>query len=348
MGKPEAIILIPGLRRLKRGEELSRLIDGLKGAVDRIDFSESGDAEIPGVSGKRLQCCFRDTNEEKELDIYECFYGDLVSKLEEETPFGKMQQGALLILYWTFSGIWKALRRNTYLSLSVIFTAIAILLWYMGVLVVGFTAIGKLSFDPQNAIMQKAAELIGGWGEWMTRWDVWIAIGAILTFLGIGKLANLSHFVRLYLEDTELRSKVRGRVIEVLYRTVTSKRYARVTLLAHSFGAVIGVDVMADFSNGEQTDVRFFAIGSPLGVLSDLKPWVKSELNKCEENQDINSWMDFYSTTDYMCSHIKLDNTVYPFESKNLEKMGAWLKRITGETHLAYFFREEVISGLVS
>ena len=271
----EAILLIPGIRPAKQGEHLDVFVDGMRGAVESAVCSSPSAAEIEGLKGKRIACRFLRDNSEKEIDVYECFVSDLVPDLANAAPLPKLRDGTRLIFFWLFSGIWRALRNNKYLALTALASSIMLLLWYGAVLAVGLAAIGNLPVDDQSGLLSQGMKAIASFGDRLGKWSVWIGIGTILSFLRVGRVANISHFLRLYLEDEEIRNAMRSRIREPLYQLVTKGEYARVTVFAHSFGVLAATDVMADFVHEGDPKVRVISLGGPVAVVLKVGTWVR-------------------------------------------------------------------------
>lgn len=269
-------------------------------------------------------------------------------RLSTAKALTKLVSGTKLILFWLLSGVWTRLFTNTYMTIPSLVTAGMLLLWYFGVLVVGFTAVGELPLGGESEPLARAAAYIGGFGQAIGNWSVWVVVGAVLSFLRIARLVDLSHFVRLYLDESPIRNAVRQRVLDPLYRVMESGQYERVTVLGHSFGVMIATDVLADFTRKGTTEVRFVTLGGPLPLLLSVKSWVGREIQKCKRNLSLSSWTDFYSPTDWMCSQSPVENASYPTSARHLPDLGGWMKRASGETHQAYFSNQEVMEYLLS
>ena len=344
----EAVLLVPGIRPARQGEHLDTFVSGLLGSVEIARCSTPSAGAIEGLKGKCVTCRFLASGEEKQVDIYECFVADLVPDLANSAPLLKLRDGTRLIFFWIFSGIWRAFRRNKYFALTLLASSVMLFLWYSAVLTVGLTAIGNLPIDPENHLLSQAAAAIGSLGKSLGHWSVWIGIGALLSFLRVGRIANISHFLRLYLESEEVRNAIRMRMREPLYQIIEKGEYSRVTVLAHSLGVLVATDVMADFVLTGSAKVRVISLGSPVSVLLKIGFWVQQELNKCQRNAAIASWVDFSSDSDWMGDRMPFSQPVFDFKHETLGDMGGWIKRFTGGTHRAYFNRQEVTECVIS
>jgi hypothetical protein len=344
----EAVLVIPGIRPAKQGEHLQVFLDGMRGAVEIADLSGPADAEIDGLKGKRVQCRFLQSGDEKEIDIYECFFADLVPDLATAQPLIRLRDGTRLIFFWFFSGIWKGFRRNSYLASSGLVSSVMLLLWYFAVLAVGLSAIGSLPVDPENRLLAEAATAVGRLGAVFGEWSVWIGVGTILSFLRIGRIANISHFLRLYLATEDVRNTIRLRVREPLLQILKRSEYSRLTVVAHSFGVLVAIDVMADFVQKSGPKVSVVSIAGPAGVLMYVSTWLKQELDRCQNNPAIASWADFSSHSDWMGGSVPFEQPVFPFHAVGVPDLGGWTKRFTGGTHQAYFNRREVMESVIA
>jgi hypothetical protein len=344
----EAVLLVPGIRPSQQGEHLDTFVSGLQGSVEIARCSNPSPAAIEGLKGKCMTCRFLAGGEEKQVDIYECFLSDLVPDLANAAPLLKLRDGTRLIFFWLFSGIWRAFRRNKYFALTALASSLMLLVWYLAVLAVGLTAIGNLPIDPENRLLAQAAAAVGRIGASLGQWSVWIGIGTLLSFLRVGRIANISHFLRLYLESEDVRNAIRLRVRDPLYQIIEKGEYSCVTVLAHSFGVLVTTDVMADFVQTGAAKVHVISLGGPVAVLLKVGSWVQRELDKCQKNSAITSWVDFSSDSDWMGDRMPFSQPVFDFRHETLDDMGGWIKRFTGGTHHVYFNRQEVTECVIS
>ena len=73
---------------------------------------------------ERIEITLEDTGEQKQIDIYEVFWGDVINKnYSPDLPiFKKVIFGLELILFWLISPIWKGARKNTWMFIGICFS----------------------------------------------------------------------------------------------------------------------------------------------------------------------------------------------------------------------------------
>jgi len=139
--KKKAIVFIPGLDSSEKTACLRRLITGLLNVPENAKVEEMGESKVAGESGIQLRVT--NNSGEKLIDVYEANWWDLTVLKDEENPLKKMKQGFSLLTYWFFSCIWRTIRKSPYMMISVILSSCILILWYYGVLVLAFSAIGN-------------------------------------------------------------------------------------------------------------------------------------------------------------------------------------------------------------
>jgi len=348
-GLRDAIVLVPGARIARQGEHLEVLINGLRSTAESVLCGEASPAVIAGLKGKRLPCTFVATGETTQVDLFECYMSDLVPNLSQQSPLIKLREGTKVLLFWFTSGMWKALRRHTYLVVSAIVSAVGFLLWYFSVLALGLTALGQLKPTEDSPLLTHALSLAATWGDRLGSWVVWLGLATLLGLSRADRLADIGHFLRLYLTSDELRGAFRNRLREPLYQVVNSGEYRRVIVLAHSFGSLVAADVLADFKHPGGPSVGVITLGSPIPVLLRMASWLPEELKRCAQNEAIQFWIDFSSRSDWMGAPVGFEREpVFPFEPSALRDMGGLVAQFTGGAHRAYFHRREVMECLVA
>jgi len=344
----QAVLLIPGLRLYSQGEILDQFVSSLANSVQSQDCSKSTDARVAGLTGKRITCTPLDSNaQSREIDVFEAYYADLIPDVATASPLLKLRQGTALMAFWFFSRIWLAFSRKIYLAGSGLVTALLLLLWYVSVLAVGLAAVGNLPVSPDQAVLYRSAEILGNLGESLGSWSLWLGLGTLLSVLKVGRLANMSNFVRTFLQDRETSNQVRARSREPLRQILMSGEYDRLTVVAHSFGTVIAVDLMSDFPGANGVGVRTITLGGAVAVFSYVSSWLSKRTEVCQQNRHIASWIDYSSPSDWLGDEMPFQSTTFPFTKNRIDEMGGWLSRMSGRTHLGYFHRREVMEEVI-
>ena len=186
----------------------------------------------------------------------------------------------------------------------------------------------------------------------MKGWSFGLFISILSSFLPISSLIDICEFSAAYLgEDTEgskIRSKTRGRVLNLLQDVLKSDNYDRATILAYSFGVAVGTDTLADY-HSEKT-FRYITLGGTLKVFSYKYNLVEKEIKNCLKNATINTWIDCYSNQDWVADKTPLpkgsssDKMIY---KKVYAKSSSFLQRLLGKTHLCYFYDSSVWETII-
>lgn len=347
MSRREAILLVPGIRQAKQGEHLDVLVDGLRAAVEGFECAAPSAAAIEGLLGKRVACKALTTDDAVDVDVFECFVSDLVPTLTSQTALVRLREGTSLLGFWFFSGIWRGLGSRKYLVTTALLSSAVLMLWYFSVVVLGMKALGAIEVKEQGW-MRDAVAIAAAIGDHLGSWMVWLGIGTLIGMFRGDRLADIGHCLRGYLRDDELRGAFRARLREPLLALKNTKQYERVTIVAHSFGSLIALDVLADFQVKDGPKLRVVTLGSPAAILRFVGRHVADELRRAAGNKQIAQWVDFSSPSDWMGAPLPLTSPGYPFDQKILDDMGGWMARFTGSTHRAYFHRREVMELLLT
>ncbi|WP_375501562.1 hypothetical protein [uncultured Nostoc sp.] len=174
--------------------------------------------------------------------------------------------------------------------------------------------------------------------------------------------ANLTHFCEKYLEDGFTKYIINERVAET-FNLVSEEKYSSVTVLGHSFGAIIGTKLLAELP--EKQNVNFITLGSTLKFFSFKSHPINSELSKLVEGckGKVEKWIEYYAEEDPVCIkwlpvgkydnlEIKtIDNLeiktipLYNARGKKIKKMS--FASITGQSHLFYFYNQELLQKIL-
>ena len=176
----------------------------------------------------------------------------------------------------------------------------------------------------------------------------------LVLLLPLARIVELASFGRSYLErrsavdGTECRTALRRRVESVLDKVIAKGGYDRVSLVAHSFGSVIAIDVMADYVPASGTHVRFVTLGSPVFLLSARSTWMAQEVKRCRKSNAYAQWDDYWSKNDWICHEVPGEKSTGSHHSYPLEFGGSIAARLIGRTHNSYFDSQRVMTSLVT
>lgn len=347
----EAILIIPGLEVLPRNAARDRLALGLRHAAERFHARDEGE---PGEARHSLNAALPEGGGVV-LDLYEAYWLDLVPRQSEEKPLRRLLSGLDLLRYWFFSPVWRAFRHPA-MILNGILSAALLLAWYYGVVVAGFAAMGAESAltcpdlaEPALWLNQPAA-CMGKLGSSMGGWQVWAAMSAVLALVPVAQLVDISWFTKRYLQNERdaqgmgCRDRIRSRVREALVELLEQPGYRSVTVVAHSFGSIVAMDLLADLR--PTRPVRLLTLGSPAELLAYRSHWMREEIRRCLDSPAISQWWDFHSRQDWMAAPVPGHKSRHAAHSIPVEREDSLRQRLMGETHKAYFGERQVVETL--
>ncbi len=351
MSSQEAVVFIPGLSVREEGFYLELLGAGLIEQIESNRVQLTGDVTIEGNQGKQFKV-LTDLDRTKIVDVYELYWGHLVFKLSDRNLKERMLSGTRLLFYWFFSRTWMCFRESPALFFSAIVGAIFFIAWYYGTLALVFAAIGE---DPDFlgiALNSQWAEYLGNIGSAMGGWSIWLVINGFIEFFPLNVAIDIMYFAMKYIEEDSssrvLRAKIRNRIFSVIDSINKTGTYDKITIVGHSFGVMVAVDFLGEY-RGSQS-VQFIALGGPLKILSYKESWIEREIQKCLENDRVDTWHDFYSDRDWLCT-----KTPIPNGSPKTNKIQyhrnplpySIIKQLSGKSHLHYFTDSSVLRTIL-
>lgn len=203
-------------------------------------------------------------------------------------------------------------------------------------------------------MVAKVRDIMVYLGKTMGGWYVWAIVSALMGFLPVNKLVGIATFTMRYLRNDRMpdgigqRDKIRNRVLEILFPVLNEATNERVTIIGHSFGTVIGTDIIADFRPPSKMPVRYVTMGSPLLFLAQRSKLLEQQLEQCLARDALDSWLDFYADEDWMCARVPGHGETKNQKSNKLVREAFFKEKILGETHEAYYSSQEVMETLVS
>ncbi|MBD0389627.1 MAG: hypothetical protein ICV54_24770 [Nostoc sp. C3-bin3] len=352
-----AIIFIPGFDAITQNYYIEHYLGiGLTSRLEgkKIIF-DSEEIKIAGQSGKRFTYQI-DKEYKKIIDIYEVYWADLADNLTKKPQKQQMILGLDLFVFW-LPKFFNVASKSKIFLLQINIFLLLILAWYYGIIVMLLTAIGS---DPNvlgTKIPEEWAKSLGEIGKNIGRWSVWIIISILLNLLpeSIHLVIDLTHFLKRYIQDeTEkglggIRDKIRHRLSTVISDVLNENSYQKIKVLAHSVGSLIATDTLADYQPDEIKKIDYITLGSPLEALAYNSVWIKEEVNKCLKNDFIETWSDFYSNQDWLCSKVPISDNENrsKVEFMPLSLRVSWLNQLLGKSHHAYFFDSRVLNKII-
>ncbi|MDJ0553569.1 MAG: hypothetical protein QNJ68_03835 [Microcoleaceae cyanobacterium MO_207.B10] len=212
-------------------------------------------------------------------------------------------------------------------------------------------AIGESGSFFGQPLPAELAEFIGKLGQNISSLSVWVIVSIILTFYPIEPIIDIFYFVTKYLilnaDGINIRSKIRHRVIPVIDDVLAN--YQQVTIVSHSFGVIIGTDILADYQNNKS--LNYLTLGGVLKILSYKSRWILKEIEKCCNNQILLSWTDYYSQKDWFAAKTPQPKTTnshsIQITSHQMPIYCSIWEQLSGKTHSLYLYNPTWIVDLL-
>jgi len=269
------------------------------------------------------------------VDVYEMDWSDFVEDLSKKDLSDKFGRGLFLFLNWVISPIWSVFAKSFILTCNLVLYLLLFVGWYVSTGYLIFTEIVKefkLDIPP----------IIAGW--------IWLIITLLVALLPINAMINTIDFCTRYLEGGLTRDKVRARAVNIL-TAILSKDYNAVTVLAHSFGALIGLDLCSAL--GEDQRLRYITLGSAAKFFSHKSPKIKTELSAlmkdARKTLGNREWIEYYSDDDPLCLPWSAEGKDDKRKIEKIElgdvkqgKAMRWIQTMTAKYHNAYLCNDNV------
>lgn len=354
----EFILFVPGIGVREPEKYLEKLINGIRSYCNDkgLSFQELDDSEVEGTGQRRIRVTLS-TNCAKVIDIQEAYWGDLCPLLSSESGIRPVIRGLSLLLFWMISvKLWKRVWSSKYILFWMITTLLVGLCWYYGVLATAFTAIGA---NPEVLNLQlppEIAEFFKKLGSTMGSWYVWVITSAVISILPVTAVIDISYATKCYLQNYRgMYRKVYGRINKALQSVSQSppnnnpsqNNYDRITVLSHSMGVVASTEVLAEYLNQNAPNIRNITLGGTLLLITARSDRVQAALNRVLANKKIESWIDFYSYNDWLCTLSPVPNEVSKFQGRKINTTVEFDEKFSGASHDLYFEDEDVMKALL-
>lgn len=354
-----AIVLIPGFRREEQFFRRDALVNNLE-TVEPFPLARAETIGVAGASGQRLMAqSVRGREPGPDLEVFEAYWADMAHDDGEVGPWQKLGRGLDLMSYWLLSWrAWRAFAVSRYITAGLLFGAAILVLWYVALLLLVADTLRKEPALTQNVaslpLLGSLLEAFYGAADAIAHWYWWVLIAFVLSVVPVDGLVQLARFVKNYFENRPdvtgvgLRDRVRRRVCATL-EDVLAQPYDEVVIVAHSFGSVLAVDVLADWPHQKDFGrLRLVTLGSPIAVLCYRSKWLDAERRELLANPDLAHWLDFYARTDWLCTAVPGHRERYGAESRELAFEAPLRQRLSGQTHLLYYRHAAVLEALAA
>ncbi|PPC78011.1 hypothetical protein C4K68_07090 [Pokkaliibacter plantistimulans] len=356
----ELVILLPGIGRAAKYQQRDSFCDGLCMASEQVLLNRIDDPQLPQdlcrLSGQR-------DGQPLTLDVVEAYWNDMVPSLSQQPLSTRIQRGLSLFLYWGLSPVWQGWWQRKYLTLSILLSGLMLVFWYYSTLALFAQALVNSS-DSSTALL---GHWLDGILSTMGSWKLWALVTLLMGVLPVTSVVDAMDFSKRYTAEEAagpdtpaLRLQIIRRVREQIrsYLALADsvadsdgqlRPYQRITLVAHSFGTVIAIDVLADLPLSVSPGIRLFTLGSPLELLHKRVPWLLEEQSKCMQRNDLLQWLDITSPADWLATGADVDRLDdRRIEQLSIRASGTLTDRLAARIHSRYFDNQQVCQRLLA
>ncbi|WP_444958280.1 hypothetical protein [Microbulbifer sp. ZKSA002] len=338
------IMLVPGLTRVTSTAQLSEFTEGMIAASERMPLTQISDPTVPaGINRLRV-------NDKQELDLAEAYWNDLVPSITQQSLKVRLARGFSLIWFWLANlHIWKGVLKRKYLTFGLTLSALAFIIWYMGTIILFVEAVEPTSdspFYPAVQQLKQGVEYIGGW-------RIWLIATAVVAVMPVALLVDISDFCKRYLTNEPaakgkpaVRFEIIRRVREQLENSIKLYDYDSVTIVGHSFGSVVTVDLFADLPPIGKP-IRILTMGSLIEVLGKQAPWLQNEVEQLSQRKDLIEWIDIKSHSDWFASGSAVPARHHCYE-RIIGSYGTFPDKLAARVHSRYFDNQEAVRLLLT
>lgn len=345
----ELLVLVPGAGRVTRGWQRERLVRGLSAAVEGqfLDRLEGPDSPPHAIRLKVTE-----GQNERVIDVVETYWNDLMPSLAQSDARVRFASATSLIFYWTFSGIWKGVFRRMYLTIGMVGSGVALVVWYYGIVALFLQAVRHSETAP--AVLRDTATSIGQVLDFAAGWEVWALATAAMGVIPVNLLVEIMDFSKRFLSNERIgdsavgvRVQVRHRVMEQVRAALAAAPYQKLIVVGHSFGCLVAVDLLADLPLPSGLQVRLVTVGSSIELLSNKDPWPLEEVAKCINRPEVRAWVDVVADRDWFASGTPMPQASEKFRIEPVPKRGTFLDALMSRTHGMYFDAEGTLRAVL-
>jgi hypothetical protein len=352
----EFILFIPGIGAKEPREYLNKLVEGIKTTCSNtpgIDYQKVENSELEEQGQYQIEVTTAN-NSTKVIDIKEVYWGDLIPRLSSESVFEKTIGGLSLFLFWTFFArkrFWQTIWSSKYILFGIIVTLLISFVWYYGVLAAAFTAIGTNPKIFSQQLPPQLTEIFKTLGSWMGGGSAWAVASIVTAIVPVSRIIDTSYASKCYLRDQQnMFQKVQARVNKALKKVIQSSQYDRVTVIAHSFGVVVATESLSKYTKvlSTQKNIHLVTLGGPLLLINANSKRVEDAVKEVLANNNIESWTDFYSDDDWLCTRCPISSEQINFQGKPITGTTNIQGKFNGTSHNLYFNDFDVIKKLLN
>lgn len=297
----------------------------------------------------------------REVDFFEIywesdvrFFGDIPN------PWNRLQRGVSLVYYWSRLPILRAAAEAKFMVVPLISGMVLLMLW---LILLTYSLFEKSPIFESVQHSSAAQYLVTAYKPILTKFP-WLTVehlhDAFIVLLAAATLfnpmINLSDLFKRYLaadldeQGQQLPAALNHFTVSAIRALIGSKQYNQVTVLGHSFGAVLAVDAIASKRLSDLGRMRLITLGGFFYVLQLRSDKFCSIINDCLSRRafELTSWIEFWSPKDWLsCS------TRVPHEIEHLIDQRPVMRSLPIhaifdlKTHARYFLDSDVLSVLL-
>lgn len=346
----ELIVLVPGIATFARDEQREAFVDGLIKTAEKVIVEKVEDGTAP-TAAVRLR--LTRGAETAVADLYEAYWNDLVPSLAAAPSVKqKMVRGVSLFSYWFFSKIWLGgVWHRKYLTIGLTTSALALILWYLGVVGLFLEAtLAERTAGPEAGWWVAAGHTLL---DTISGWQLWAGATLFMALVPVPVLIDIIDFSKRFLTNEVsgerpigLRVQVRSRLRQQLVDALGREQYSRLTVVAHSFGTVAAVDLLADLPLPAGMRFRLVTLGSPLEILAQKAPWLRDEVDGCAGRPELEAWHDLTIDSDWFATGIPLPD-LPNCRAERIPAEGTFVDHLLARTHSRYFDHQMAVAAVV-
>lgn len=331
----ELLVFVPGLSARAPAKYTVRLVTNLKnystsrGESFAASAEDTARAAPEGAAGGSVT--FEHTGlgtgaATRQIVFREVVWADIPARLTELSGKDKAWQG-LRLLAWASASLITAPRvlwSNTYQSVCIVGALLILLFWYAGIAATLPTVIDWTVLPDESAT--RLREVLAGMSVSLEAvshagLQTWIATSVTMGLLPVTAVVDAAYAMKQYTQDgrtegraglvgEDARVRIANALNEVRKEQAGAGRaaYARITFVAHSFGAVPVIEALAAYGADLRAPVRLITLGAPLAFAGALRHDVSDAARtymttgKAERGTALAGWRCIWTRWDYASS----------------------------------------------
>lgn len=309
--------------------------------------------------------------------IYEIPWETDVQYLSSLTnPAKKLSRALTLCLFWAFSSVWRGLFTSPYMTFSLVGGIVVLIVWVLILFVPLINGIINFKYLTEEAshvpLLRGVASVLhlvempfifashrlrpffteAGWKFFK---NALLAGFGFLTL--ITSWTDVSDLTRRYI--THATDKDGREIDDVLQRVVAqaideiafNHRNARFSIVGHSFGSMIALDVIANRRLQNLAAARLVTLGGFFQILAYRSNDILGAISRALNSPVLDSWTEYYSNRDLASARTQLDSNEHGlFKVRQLAVLRkvTILQSFTNRSHSLYFQDHHVFHSLTT